>query len=71
MREVDDLKVSYIFLIKKTGYVLRKRLFFNKRFRLSEPVLFFSGNLWKILPTKKIKTVYYFLDRLVDEILWF
>lgn len=64
------MKVSTFYIIRKTGKVLKKRFFFGRRFRLSEPLDFFADNLWKVLPRNKIKAVYTFLNNLVDRILW-
>lgn len=66
---MDDLRVSYVFAIKKAAAVLKKRFFFKGRLRFSEIIGLFSDNLWKFIPAKRVESVYSFLDRLVDKIL--
>jgi len=67
---MDDLKITPLFIIKKTGFVLRKRFFLKRRLRFSELINLFSDNLWKFIPARKVKAVYCFLNSLVDRILW-
>jgi hypothetical protein len=65
-----NMKISNVYIAKKACIVFKKRFFFKRRFRLAEPLNFFSGNLWKVLPEKKRRGAYDFLNRLVDKILW-
>lgn len=67
---MDKIKISSFYIAGKTLKVMRKRFFFEKGFRVSQLLDFFSDNLWKVVPQKKIRTVYNFLNNLVDRILW-
>lgn len=70
MREVVDMKNSFLLYVnKKTAFVLKKRFFFRRRIRISEFIDLFSDNFWKPLPEKKRKRAYRFLNRLVDRII--
>ena len=70
MREMVNMKISSFHIAKKMLGVYKKRFFFRWRFRLAEPLDFFAGSLWKVLPEQKRKAAYDFLNRLVDRILW-
>ncbi|MCK9266566.1 hypothetical protein M0P98_06775 [bacterium] len=67
---MDNIRVTPVFIVKKYFFVIRRRFFYKKRFRVSEVVLFFPDNLWRVIPKKRIKKVYYFFDKLIDRLLW-
>lgn len=57
-------------IILKTLLVLKNRFIFKNKLRISEVVDIFTDNLYRFIPRGRMKSVYEFLNRIIDRILW-
>jgi len=56
--------------ILKTLLVLKNRFIFRNKLRVSEVVDIFTDNLYRFIPRDRLKSVYEFLNRIIDRGLW-